>query len=274
MGERSLMPNSATYDASALDRGALNELAKRAAQQTTLKPDPRIVYFDRTTNANVDVLGEHWVLSHRRERYENQPNDAVIEEGSADAVYALLPAGDLVLVEIFEEDRIRTTGVQLSNTNRHSLQPMSDSDVESFDFARKHYEHGYQTDHHLWGDLNRDFDRGDLLHDTKGAGLAALLDSVRTGNADLPMGPSQFHTPKTPPPKPPAQARQTARPAQSSGSPGLTRLQKRLRSVAKGAGVCAVLGLILSFVAFDGFSPPLFFGAVTAGAVVGWFASS
>lgn len=260
------MTDTASYEDSSLDRAALSQLAHRAAQQTPLKPDPRIVYYDREAQNSVEVLGPHWVLAHRWERSEDQPNDAVIEEGSANAIYALLPSGELVLVKLFEELRISTTGAWKKETNRHDRQPMSDFDIESFDRERKYYDRSYPPANRLWGDLHRSEDRGELLHDTKGAGLLALLEAIRTGEADLPR-PSQFHTVQTPPPTPPVQPSQASIAAGNGGFD----VWARLPPVVKGAIISGVLGLILAFAIGGKLAPLIVVAAVTMGVMIGWF---
>lgn len=185
------------YEASSLDWAALRAVAQRAAQETPLKPDPRIVYFDRTAGVNIDVLGSHWVLDRRFENYEQRPNDAVIDEGHADIVYVLLADGQLMYVRVSEDVRVYPGGPPPTYTDSHIARPIDESDVQAFDFATKHYDHGSGTDNHIWGNVDRPpFDRGDLLHDGKGAGLLTLLDFVRTGQADLPASLTKFHTAK------------------------------------------------------------------------------
>lgn len=190
------MGDVTAYETSSLDWAALRALAQRAAQETALKPDPRIVYFDRKTGANIDVLGPHWVLDRRYENYDERPNDAVIEEGHVDVIYALIADGQLMYVRVAEEARVYPGGPPPTYTDSHTARPMDESDVQVFDFASKRYNHGHGTDHNIWGDVDRPYDRGDLLHDAKGAGLLALLEAVRTGQANLPAGLTKFHTPK------------------------------------------------------------------------------
>lgn len=188
------MSDVTAYEASSLDWTALRALAQRVAQETPLKAHPRIVYFNRKTDTNVDVLGPHWLLDCRFENYEERPNDAVIEEGHLDVVYALLPDGQLMYVSVAADDRVSTRGAWTKFTDDHSVRPMNDSDVQAFDFETKYHEHGYGTDRHIWGTTDRSWDRGKLLHDAKGAGLSALLQAVRTGSAKLPAAPSRFQT--------------------------------------------------------------------------------
>lgn len=230
------MADTATYENSSLDRDALSELARRAAEETTLKPDPRIVYYDREAQKNVEVLGRHWVLAQLRDRHENFVNDYVYEEGYYHQIYALLPDGKLMLVSISDEERITKHGVQLTGTNTHHVGPMSDTDIESFDFKRKYHEVRTGPENNFWGDCDRPGDRGDLLHDTKGAGLVELLEAVRTGHAELPHA-SNFHTPTTPPPTTPspAESRQTAgtgqRQAQTKERSQATTFPRTIRKV-------------------------------------------
>ena len=96
------MADDAAYEASSLDWGSLKSLAKRAAQQTPLKPAPALNYSNPVTGANVEVLGPHWALDHLRRSWEEVTPLAVDEEYS-DYVCALLPDGELVQVTVSQE---------------------------------------------------------------------------------------------------------------------------------------------------------------------------
>jgi hypothetical protein len=89
--------NITAYEASPLDRSALTSLAKRAAQETPLKPAPQLGYLNHRTNEFVELLGPHWVLDHRMQNSEGTYG-AHNEEDHTDDVYALLPNGELVYV--------------------------------------------------------------------------------------------------------------------------------------------------------------------------------
>lgn len=175
------MSDAKLYNSSLLDWSALQSQAASAARQTPLKPAPAMGYVNRQTGECVQLLGPHWVLDHRMENYEERPNTAVIEEGHVDVIYALLPDGQLMYVRVSEDARVYTGGAQTTFTDNHSVRPMDGSDVQAFDFAKKYYEHGYGTDRHIWGDTDRAYDRGNLLHAVQGAGLSLLLHDIAEG---------------------------------------------------------------------------------------------
>lgn len=229
------MANAAAYEASSLDWEALGALAKRAAQETPLPPDPRIVYFDRKTNTNVDLLGPHWVLDHRFENFDDRRH-AYPEEEHDELIYALLPDGELMYVQIRETCTVYSYGNKYEDD--HTVRRMNESDVLVFDYTTKYYEYGFETDCHVWGTCDRE--RGDLLQDAKGAGLSRLLEAVRTGEAKLPPGPSQFHTAKAPP-KPRAETSQPATVATSSVSANSRSEGDFLATLAAGALAITVL---------------------------------
>jgi hypothetical protein len=186
------MADTEAYKSSSLDWVALHALAKRTAQETPLNPDPRIGYLDRSTNANVDVLGPHWVLDCRYENASDERNPHLIEEDHIDDIYALLPDGELMLVRVVDEARIFGSGSRPSFKDHHTARKMTESDVEVFDFAPRYYEFG-PPDSRVWGTLGPT-GQGDLLHDAKGAGLTVLLEAVRSGKAKLTSSPTRFHT--------------------------------------------------------------------------------
>lgn len=193
------MEKSAAYDASSLDWGALRSLAERAAQETPLKPAPKLSYFNPVTGENVEVLGPHWALDHLQRSVEEVAPLAVDEEYS-DTVCALLPDGELVQVQVIQGTF--TAGALTDYTSHHSVEKMSDSDIESLDFTKvqtpkidEYHETG-SAKARGWGDQGRGplVWGSNLAHRSRGAGLSLLLKDVLAGHqASLP-DPVSLHT--------------------------------------------------------------------------------
>jgi hypothetical protein len=248
------MADPEAYEKSTLDWGALRSLAKRATEETPLDPDPRIVYVDRSTNTNVEVLGQHWVLDYRFENANDERNPHCIEEDHTDDIYALLPDGQMMFVRVVDEARIFGSGSRPSFKDHHEARQMTDSDVEVFDFAQKYDEFG-PPDSRVWGTLGGNGSRrGDLLHDAKGAGLTALLEAIRSGEAKPPAIPTRFHTVKEPGP-PAASAGRSRRPIPSVYRAGLLR-----RPALLAGAVAVVVAAVLFFTFRDKPAPDAHIG--------------
>jgi hypothetical protein len=240
--------NITAYEASRLDWSALSSLAQRAAQETPLTPAPRFTYFNRATRTHVELLGPHWILDHRMQNSQ-ATEPAFIDEDHTDVVYALLPDGELVYVQVIEETRIYLpTEYSLGRNapptykDRHTLRKMSDSDVEVFDFAKDYYESG-RPDDRVWGDS---LGRGSLVHDFKGAGLSRLLEDVRAGRqANLPGPLSKYNN--AAPPKPVMGPSYPPRAGQTYGASGYRSGTTRRRLIVFAGILALVVAAIVLF---------------------------
>lgn len=187
--------NIVAYDATNVDWNTVGPLAMRAAQQTKLSPAPVLGYVNRQTGQYVQLLGPHWVLDHRMQNSESTNPGVYVDEDHTDDVYALLPGGDLMYVQVITEARVYLpTEYSLGRSapptykDRHTARKMTDSDVQDFDFAKERYNRG---DHHteagrVWGDtVWAGLGRGELSYDHKGMGLARLLEDVTRSRSTL-----------------------------------------------------------------------------------------
>jgi len=187
------MTDTAPYEASALDWNALRSLALLAAQRTALVPTPKLGYVNRATNDYTELLGPHWLLDHRMQNSEGSYSGHV-EEDHTDDVYALLPDGSLVYVQVVEEIWVFPSRETPVYKDHHVIRNMTDADVQAFDHAKEHY-----ALNGVWGDtVWAGHGQGPLLHGRKGAGLSQLLNDVLDGRVTglPPAGSlSKFHDP-------------------------------------------------------------------------------
>ncbi|EHB48695.1 hypothetical protein MycrhDRAFT_5536 [Mycolicibacterium rhodesiae JS60] len=255
------MANMTAYEASSLDRSASTSLAKRAAQETPLKPAPRLGYLNHRTNEYIELLGPHWVLDHRMQNSEGSYG-AHNEEDHTNDVYALLPDGELVYVQVIEEIWTFPSGGSPVYKDRDTLRKMTDSDVQDFDFTKERY-----SLNGVWGDtIWASHGRGALVHDSKGAGLFRRLEDVLAGRHENLPGPLGLHKESTPP-KPTAKA--GSRGPQSSRA---VQGQKDPTKKAKGAAYGVLIGVaacIVLAIIWPSFPPFLFLLIVIGGGVVG-----
>lgn len=173
------MSDSRIYEATTLDWNSIKSLATQAAKETQIPMAPALGYVDRTNNKFIDVCGPHWLLDHRWENSQAEAHE-IIEEDFTVIMYALMPNGDLFRVSITDEFKARKTenGYGWQNrTDKHTIHPMDDHDIESFDFARIRYERGQHSTPQgiVWGEGGR----GPLLQQAKGLGLLQILQDLR-----------------------------------------------------------------------------------------------
>lgn len=184
IGLESTVTDLATYETTKLDWNVIKSLAVRAAKETSLKPAPVVGYVKRSTHEFIDVCGPHWLLDNRYEWWE-ETRDYIVEESRTEVLYALMPDGQLVKISISEEYQGHREGHWRNLGDSHFLNPMTEEDVQSFDFARSYHESGEKDapQGHIWGNCDRPYSRGPLLQASKGAGLCRLLENIRTGRA-------------------------------------------------------------------------------------------
>lgn len=170
------MSDATLYNSSWLDWSALQSQAARAVRQTPLKPAPAMGYVNRASGEYVQLVGPHWVLDHRMENSEGTYSGH-IEEEHLDAVYVLLLDGSLVCVRVVDEVWTFPSGGSPVYKDHHTVQNMTETDVQAFDFEKAHYSFNG-----VWGDaISGGRGQGRLIHGTKGAGLSHLLQDVGEG---------------------------------------------------------------------------------------------
>lgn len=176
------MADLQSYNETEVDWKAIQSLAVRAAKETPLKPAPAIGYVNENQQF-IDVCGPHWLLDARTERVENARN-GLGEDETYTWLFVLMPDGQLKRVLIRSLYTYRTEGTWSKREHTHSVDPMSDSEIESFDFAKGSYNL-YNDYGRIWGNAFREggASQQKLLHASRGAGLSLLLDNIRTGRA-------------------------------------------------------------------------------------------
>lgn len=180
------LPDLQNYETTQLDLNAVRSLASRAAKEAPLSPAPAVGYINRESGDFIDVCGPHWLLDSRYEFFE-ESRGHIIEEGRTEYLYALMPDGALVKISISENFKGHREFYWSNHDDRHSIQPMREDDILSFDFKRVHYDIGDKESPqgHFWGNADRPAARGGLLlQSRKGAGLSLLLENIRTGRAE------------------------------------------------------------------------------------------
>ena len=129
-------------------------------------------------NNLVTVVGPHWVLERRNHhierntRHRNTTQQNTVQEQH---YVVLLPDGRLKKAVVYEEENLRTENGKSTylGGHEHSLNDLSDRDVEAMDFEVRSYEdgnHGRGTK--IWGDRERG---RRLLSHAKGVGLTQAL---------------------------------------------------------------------------------------------------
>ncbi len=179
------MPDVEAYKQTALDNEAIRGLAVRAAAETPLKQAPAVGYIDQNKQF-IDVCGPHWLLDSRTERVDEVRN-GLGEDGTYTWLYVLMPDGQLTTVSISSLYTYRTEGTWSKWSHQHSVDPMSDVEIESFDFAKDSYNL-YNDYGRIWGNAFRQggASQQKVLHASRGAGLSLLLENIRTGRAQQP----------------------------------------------------------------------------------------
>lgn len=175
------------YNQTVLDLESISALAVRTAAATPLKQAPAVGYVDQNDQF-VDVCGPHWLLDARTERVDQVRNDHG-ESATYTWLFVLRPDGQLKTVSMSSLYRYRTEGTWSKWSYTHSVDPMSDREIESFDFAKDSYDL-YNDYGRMWGNAFRQggVSQQKMLHSSRGAGLSLLLDNIRTGRVQQPDG--------------------------------------------------------------------------------------
>ncbi|MEP9415836.1 hypothetical protein ABLE92_16035 [Gordonia sp. VNQ95] len=195
------MVDGGAYEKSLLDLGALGELARLAARDTPLPPTPALSFTNPETRESIQVLGPHWALDHQATTRRalaplSEDNEYV------DVVIALLPDGTLQRIRVIQSTFATGSGSP-TYTDEPDVRPVTEADVERLDFSMvrsveppvENYEDwGMNEKLGFWGTRRgRDVVGSALVHRSRGAGLAHVLNSVRSGTLAALPKPVRLH---------------------------------------------------------------------------------
>lgn len=179
-----------SYASSSLDRAKIEGLARMAASQTRIPPTPSIGYGDYSHGREKEVVlvGQCWVLDRRtwNGRFSLQGGRKE-REGHDDTYIVLNQSGNLQKVWISTE--VQLSGLEIDHSEiRGDCVPISDADIQSFDFDPYFYDSRRQDKYGAWTDR---FDPenngvGTMRFFRQGDGMVKLLEDVRNGTASLP----------------------------------------------------------------------------------------
>jgi hypothetical protein len=207
------MPDRQAYNASTIDWSRIHAYAQRVARETRTPAENAISYHTTeyrtvtkqvevkhglfnlftkvenkseqvTANKRIDVIGRHWVLERRHHHIERNTRERTYtnQETTHEQHYVVLLAdGSLKNVVLTETENMNTAHGRNTffATHEHHLSDLSDSDVVTMDFEKRHAEYGtHGRGTKTWGD--RDPGKRLLSH-TKGVGLTKALKRLLPG---------------------------------------------------------------------------------------------